>query len=396
MNKFVELRQKAEVILKKQPISTDDSALHDIQSALHELNVRQVELELQNEELTAQNAALRLAHNLLEISQKKYVDLYDFAPVGYCTLDQDGWVVEANLTVAQQVGVARSALLNTRFYDNLAAEDRDTFFLHLRQLSVGQERHTCEVRIVNADGSQIYAFLDSRLVTDAENDSALCRTTITDITSRKEVEVVKELLNEKNVLLKELYHRTKNNMQVIISLLALQSRDIEDEETRKVFRDSENRIRSMALVHQKLYETKDMARINLGTYILDMVELLRHSYIGVSQVTLSPDLDDVFVTIETAIPCGLVINELLTNCFKHAFSAEQGGTIRLGLHRLAGHDVELLITDDGAGMPPGIDIKNTQTLGLKLINSVVTGQLRGTAIVDTSQGVAWTIRFPLP
>jgi len=396
MNKFVELRQKAEVILKKQPISTDDSALHDIQSALHELNVRQVELELQNEELTAQNAALRLAHKLLEISQKKYVDLYDFAPVGYCTLDKNGQVLEANLTAAQQVGVTRSALLNTRFYDNLAAEDRDTFFLHLRQLRAGQVRHTCEVRIVNTDGSQIYAFLDSRLVTDAENDSALCRTTITDITSRKEVEVVKELLNEKNVLLKELYHRTKNNMQVIISLLALQSRDIEDEETRKVFRDSENRIRSMALVHQKLYETKDMARINLGTYILDMVELLRHSYIGVSQVTLSPDLDDVFVTIETAIPCGLVINELLTNCFKHAFSAEQGGTIRLGLHRLAGHDVELLITDDGAGMPPGIDIKNTQTLGLKLINSVVTGQLHGTAIVDTSQGVAWTIRFPLP
>ncbi len=393
MTDFTELRRKAEGILENKPLSADDHAFDDIQSILHELNVRQVELELQNEALTDQNEALHCAHDLLKISQKKYVDLYDFAPVGYCTLDKDGCVLQANLTAAQQVGVTRSELLNTRFYNYLIPEDRDTFFLHLRQLQAGQDRQTCEVRVNN--NSPIHAFLDSHLIAGAENGSALCRTTITDITSRKEVEAVKELVNEKNVLLKELYHRTKNNMQSIISLLSLQSKDIEDEYTLKIFRDTQNRIQSMALVHQKLYETENLAQINLREYILDLVKLLNDSHVaGSTRITVVPDMEDILVSIDEAVPCGLVVNELLSNCFKYAFATGSEGRIKIGLHQQA-ETIEIFIGDDGVGVRPGVDLDEANTLGLRLVRAVVRGQLRGTATVETDNGVAWTIRFPL-
>ncbi len=395
MTDFTELRRKAEGILENKPLSADDHAFDDIQSILHELNVRQVELELQNEALTDQNEALHCAHDLLKISQKKYVDLYDFAPVGYCTLDKDGCVLQANLTAAQQVGVTRSELLNTRFYNYLIPEDRDTFFLHLRQLQAGQDRQTCEVRVNNAGSPHIYAFLDSRLVTNNENDSGLCHTTITDITSRKEVEVIKELLNEKSVLLKELYHRTKNNMQSITSLLAMQSRDIEDKHTLEIFRNTQNRIQSMALVHQKLYETENLARINLREYILDLVKLLHDSYVAnSSRITVVPDMEDILVSIDEAVPCGLVINELLSNCFKYAFVPGSEGHLKIGLHQQV-EIVEIFIGDNGVGVPPGVDLNEANTLGLRLVRAVVKGQLRGTASVETDNGVAWTIRFPL-
>lgn len=201
-------------------------------------------------------------------------------------------------------------------------------------------------------------------------------------------------LKEKEVMLKEIHHRVKNNLQVICSLLGLQSRSINDKLTSDIFKESQNRVRSMALIHEKLYRSKDMTKIDFAQYIRELATNLFRSYgIKTNDINLKIDVNNnIFLDVDTAIPCGLIINELVSNSLKYAFSEGEKGEIAIICYPIEEHNLVLIVRDNGVGLPADLDIKNTNSLGLKLVNGLVT-QLKGNINLNSSSGTEFKIGF---
>ncbi len=213
-----------------------------------------------------------------------------------------------------------------------------------------------------------------------------------EITNRKLAEQqIKASLQEKEILLKEIHHRVKNNLQIVSSLLSLQSSQVVDETIGVLFRDSQDRIRSMALVHEQLYGSEDLARIEFGQYLRDLTSYLIRSYRS-KGVNLRVEVDDVHLNIDTAIPCGLIINELASNALKHAFPDGREGEIGISLREDGAGQYMLIVRDDGVGFPMDVDCHHTESLGLQLVNSLVR-QIKGTIQLHRDNGTMFEIRF---
>jgi two-component sensor histidine kinase len=198
-------------------------------------------------------------------------------------------------------------------------------------------------------------------------------------------------LNEKEALLKEVHHRVKNNLQLISSLLNLQASRITDPITAALFADSRNRVRSMALVHENLYRAGNFAEIEMQTHVLSLCTHLRRAY-GRARVEITAESDDITLDMDRAVSCGLIINELVSNAFKHAFPGKRGGYIKVRFSRSDNGTCILTVTDDGVGMPEQFDFIETRSLGLQLVRDLVE-QLHGTFSVDRTGGTTCTLIF---
>jgi two-component sensor histidine kinase/DNA-binding response OmpR family regulator len=218
-----------------------------------------------------------------------------------------------------------------------------------------------------------------------------------EIRERKRVEKqIEASLREKEVLLKEIHHRVKNNLQVISSLANLQSRFVADEQSLRILRESQHRIRSMALIHEKLYQSQDLAHINLADYIRNLASYLFRSYSAqVEGISLDIQADDVFLAIDTAVPCGLILNELISNSLKHAFPDGSQGNLSVELRAGTEHQVSLTVRDNGIGLAPDFDFGHASSLGLQLVNALVS-QIGGTVEIDRDSGTAVKITFVAP
>jgi PAS domain S-box-containing protein len=215
-----------------------------------------------------------------------------------------------------------------------------------------------------------------------------------DITERTAAqEHIRSSLAEKEMLLKEIHHRVKNNMQVVSSLLNMAGEKAGDAKTRALFKESMSRIRSMALVHEKLYRSPSLAGIDFGEYLRAVTpELMRtHHAPGVSYVV---DAQPVALGIDTAIPCGLIVSELISNALKHAFPQGREGKIRVLLHTENPSTVQLTVADDGMGFPAELDFRNAGSMGLNLVVSLA-GQIRGSVAMERGTGTAFTVTFPV-
>jgi two-component sensor histidine kinase len=216
-----------------------------------------------------------------------------------------------------------------------------------------------------------------------------------DITERKRAEEqFAKSLSEKETLLRELYHRTKNNMNVIISMLKLQSSQIGDERLQEAFSETEDRILSMSLIHEKLYSSQDLANINLKDYVEDLSKHLLANYsVSNSHVSLRFALDDVYVPIDTATSCGLIINELVSNALKHAFPDQRAGRIEIRLSRTQYGEIYLAVSDDGVGLPADFDARRDGHLGLRLIFRLAEGKLKARVEFSGDQGLSCRLLF---
>ena len=209
-------------------------------------------------------------------------------------------------------------------------------------------------------------------------------------------ERIRASLNEKEVLLKEVHHRVKNNLQVISSLLNLQARNIDDELARDILRESRNRVRAMALIHEQLYQSEDLARIPFGVYIQKLTSDLYRTYqVDSDHVTMNITAGNLLVGIDTAIPCGLIINELVSNSLKHAFPSGAPGEILIALQVDHERNLTLTVSDNGVGIPDGLDFRNAESLGMQLV-SLLVDQLGATVEIDGSRGTRFTITFMQP
>jgi len=208
--------------------------------------------------------------------------------------------------------------------------------------------------------------------------------------AQKELE---EALHEKEILLKEIHHRVKNNLQVVCSLLYLQENYFEDEKYKHFFEDTQSRIKSMALVHDQLCHSKSLSHINFAEYIKHTCGDLLHLYNPSDKIKFSMDVEDIELSIESAVPCGLILNELISNSLKHAFPGGEGGQIRLKFCRDAGRQITLLVNDNGVGFPKDLDFKKTTSLGMKIVKLLVN-QLSGAIALDRAEGTTFKISFP--
>ena len=198
------------------------------------------------------------------------------------------------------------------------------------------------------------------------------------------------------MLLKEIHHRVKNNMQVMSSLLSLQSNYTDETHTIEVLRESQHRVRSMALVHERLYQTPDLAGISALEYVQDLAQHLAESYRSNSTfISLDIKVDDLTLDLDTAIPCGLILNELISNAFKHAFHDKSSGEIRIELRGEEKHLSSMVVWDDGAGIPDDVDLNQAKSLGLKLVTSL-TRQLNGTIDHFQNEGTMFVLKFASP
>lgn len=217
-----------------------------------------------------------------------------------------------------------------------------------------------------------------------------------DITERKQAEEqIKVALAEKEALLREIYHRTKNNMQVIRSMLSLRAVARQNDDIHAFVREIEQRILTMSLVHQKLYESNDLSQIQLHEYLKDLISSLMQNYEEIARkVVLNLHLDrQIMVLIDTAIPCGLAVTEMLSNALQYAFPEGRSGEIQIKVSRTPQGLIELYFADNGVGVPPGFDVRAQKSLGLRTIIGLVEHQLRGEISCDLRDGVAYTIQF---
>jgi two-component sensor histidine kinase len=210
---------------------------------------------------------------------------------------------------------------------------------------------------------------------------------------RRAEDALRVLLEEKVVLLREIHHRVKNNLQVISSLISLQQQAAEHPVTKELLRETRGRVQSMARIHEKLYQARNVAEVDFGEYVRTVTRELLQSY-GVRNVRVDVVADDVHLHVDTAIPCGLIINELVTNALKHGFIGRREGTIKVELATQQSGMLNLLVADDGVGFDDTVDYRTVRTMGMVIVRSLVA-QLSGTMDLRTNPGTEFMIQFPL-
>jgi two-component sensor histidine kinase len=245
-------------------------------------------------------------------------------------------------------------------------------------------------------GKKLYVTVKWTVAPGYEETFGKVFVSIIDITERKHnEEQISASLKEKDILLKEVNHRVKNNLQVISSLLNLQVKHIKDPADVEVFRECQNRVKSMVFIHEKLYKSQDFARIDFSSYMRTLTGTLFQSY-GVSSDRISLDIDvqdGLTLGVDRAIPCGLIINELVSNALKYAFSENCTGLIRISAKSSDGI-YTLMVSDNGKGIPPGLDYRHAKSLGMQLVNTL-TDQLEGSLELESSPdtGTMFKITF---
>jgi len=259
---------------------------------------------------------------------------------------------------------------------------------------LGESKSDIELECLRKDETPIHAMMATAPLLHVDGNIQGIMATFADISDMVRAEnKIKSSLEEKEVLLREIHHRVKNNLQIISSLMSLQSEYTREPETLKMFQESKNRIRSMALIHEKLYQSEDMAHIDFGEYLKSMVNMLSTFYREKrDRVTVSLNCDNVHLEIDTAISVGLIVNELVSNGFKHAFPGEKTGEIKINLSKDQ-QNYLLEVADDGVGIPEGMDFKNTESLGLQIVQTL-TLQLKGSLGVENIKGTKFKLVFP--
>lgn len=253
-------------------------------------------------------------------------------------------------------------------------------------------KYEIEHRMLHKDGSYMWFLARGTVVRDANGKTFIAGSN-TDITARKLPELqLKASLKEKEVLLKEIHHRVKNNLQVISSLLRLQAGYIKDEQALDIFRDSQNRVRAMAMIHENLYQSNDLARIEFSDYLRNLTNNLIRSYAINRNIKIKLNVDQILLRIDTAIPCGLIINELVSNSIKHGFINSEQGEIYVEFLVLETGKYSLTVSDNGVGFTEDIELRKNQSLGLQLVWNLVE-QLEGSIAFHTKSGTLFAITF---
>lgn len=328
----------------------------------------------------------------LKKSEEKFRYLVENISEIIYSVDEKGEVIYVSPAIEVAIGYKTSELIGHSFDEFIYPEDLPRCQKEFQTVLSGHET-AGDYRFLTKSGeirwirtSNRPAFKDNHVI-----GASGVLTDISDLIQAEEQ--IKTSLKEKETLLREIHHRVKNNLQIIISLLRLQSRYFKETQSIDLIKASQDRIKSMALIHEKLYQSKDLARFDFGEYIRGLTSHLFQSAIwNTSAVQLEINAERISLDINKAIPCGLIINELVSNALKHAFPEGGKGIVRIDLHPHEKGKYTLVVSDNGVGFPEKIDFRDTKTLGLQLVNDLI-GQLKGTIELDRKDGTTFKLTF---
>ena len=327
-------------------------------------------------------------------SQRRLETLMSNLPgIAYRCQNDEDWTMEfVSDGCLELTGYPSEDLINNKnvsYVSLIAAEDQKYVWDQI-QISIANKEPFELFYRINALNSQKNVWEKGRGIFSEEGELIALEGFIVDVTARVNAEEgLKKSLKEKEMLLQEIHHRVKNNMQIISSLLNLQSVYSELKTPSEILKETQDRVKSMALVHEKLYKSQNLEKINFGEYIKDLVFILSRSY-DTSHININVKGSSISLDINTAIPCGLIINELITNSIKHAFPDSEGN-INVEFFR-ENDNLKLIVSDDGIGIPKNLDIENTNTLGLRLLSSLVD-QIEGDLKIHENNGSSFEITF---
>lgn len=337
----------------------------------------------------------------LRQSEQIFRRLFEDAPIGIVMSNPVTLKIErANQQFCELFGYTVEELSRLTFEDFTHPEDLTAEWPLVERMLRGESNYyRIEKRYVRKNGEVFWGDLT---VTVLKNDAGVITQgfgMVQEISDRKQSELqTRENLKEKEVLLKEIHHRVKNNLQIIVSLLRMQSDRISAPEMLLLFREAQNRVQSMALIHELLYQSPDLARLEFGEYLRNLVgSLYRTCRVNANRVELILDTVDLALNLDIAIPCGLILNELVTNAFKYAFPDDRSGTVTVRLETLRHGPTlrgRLTVSDDGVGIPDSFNVQDSDSIGLVIVHSLVS-QIRGTLTLDQAQGTTFHITFAL-
>lgn len=347
------------------------------------------ELAHESEEREKNFQRLQISEKALRESEERFRNAFDYSAIGMALVAVDGRFLKVNRSLCEIVGYAADELLKIDFQTITHPDDLNADLGHLKELLAGTTSHyEMEKRYFHKQGSVVWILLTVTLVRDPAGNPMYFVSQIQDITVRKHMEeAVQASLREKELLLREVHHRVKNNMQVITSLLNLQSIEISDPATLRLFNDTEARVKSMALIHEKLYQSVDLARIDFNSYIENLMHFIFRSYgVDSENIQLETRLNRADLNLDEAIPCGLILNELASNALKHAFPSRRGGVVRVELDT-RDSAIHMSVADNGVGLPDNFSASPRNSLGMRLV-AALSEQLHGTMTHSRENG--WT------
>jgi PAS domain S-box-containing protein len=318
--------------------------------------------------------------------------ILEAVPNAMMVVSQSGQIVMMNNWAEQVFGYGRNEMPGSRIERLMAERCRGSmsFFSPL----AGSMLPRRELHALHKDGHEFPVEIGRTPIDTSDGVAVLL--SIVDLSDRgREEALIRAALKEKDILLGEIHHRVKNNLQIVSSLLDLQAARVTDPATQELLRDSQNRIHSMALIHQTLYGSNDFESVDFVLFSKTLLSALTRSYgIGSERIGIRVDVEPVHLPIGIAVPCGLVVNELISNALKHAFPQRADGEIRIALTRQPGNEVLLSVSDNGIGLPDHVDIEGTETLGLQLVGLLVS-QLDGELSIHRSDPTRFSLRFPI-
>ncbi|NTW13218.1 MAG: PAS domain S-box protein, partial [Anaerolineales bacterium] len=389
--------------------------------------------DMMAENLQERDTQVEAQTTALLMSEARYRAIVEDQTELICRFLPDGTLTFVNEAYCRYFDKRREDLIGHSFIPLIPDEDKPKVEAAFASLEASNPVITYEHRVILPDGSLRWQQWTDRIVFLNDAQIAEYASVGRDITERKQAEdelrrlnleledrvhertealsranerlqdevnerkaaeaLVLASLQEKEVLLKEIHHRVKNNLQIISSLLNLQTQGITDVGTLQAMRDSQARVRSMALIHEKLYQSESLANIEFGEYVKSLANDLFRTYRGqAGRVQLKVQVDEVFLGLDQAVSCGLILNELMTNSLKYAFPNGKSGTIWVELSAGHGRVVSLRAADDGISIPPDFDVNNTKSLGLQLVNNLAK-QLDAKVDLSTSNGTSFLITF---
>lgn len=335
----------------------------------------------------------RATEQALRESERRFREMADLLPLTVYEVDLQGRFRFTNRAASEMFRFpADGRPENLVLTDYIMPDDRQRATDIMRQVIETGTGTGNEYLFRRVDGSSFPGLVYSSVVREGERLTGM-RGIVIDISEQKRAQqALRNSVTEKEVMLQEIHHRVKNNLQIVSSLLSLQAASIEDRTYLTLFQESVDRIRSMALIHDRLYKSRDFAGIEFRDYIESLVMSLFHSY-GRPGIRYNTEVQDVRLAIDTAVPFGLVVNELVTNALKHAFPGGRQGSITVSLVAKEAGEVELAVADDGVGIPEGFDATKTSSLGLQLVK-ILTDQLAGTLEIRRGNGTTFCVLLP--
>ncbi len=369
-----------------------ETALAHLNATLEQrVAARTAELQASNERLAAEIESRKRA-------EERFRRAVEFAPNAMVMTNRDGIIEMVNLQTERIFNYARAELLGksvdilvpTRFRE-FHPDLRASFYVAPNSRPMGEGRNLYGVR---KDGSEVPVEIALNPVDTDEGMKVLAA--IVDISDRKQKEDrIQAALKEKITLLAEVHHRVKNNLQIVHSLLDLQSTQTNDPVVRTMLENSMSRIQSMALIHQTLYQSKNFARVALDEVLSTLVSNIAMSHgVDDSRVAITIDVESVALPITQAIPCGLIVNELITNALKYAFPDGRSGAVSVTLTVADDEQITLTVSDDGVGLTPDIELENLSSLGLELV-TVLADQMGGELSIQHANPTQFVVRFAL-